>query len=322
MREVPPHDHERTPDATSDGPPDVGPGDHEAPAWQGGLSGSDAPTFPNRPPEPPSQDAPPLLSTGLPHYPPHGFPPPAFESPAGEYTVAPPAERRSAIRGLGKGVREVAETIVLALLIFLLVRAVVQNFQVEGRSMEPTLQTEWYLLVNKALYWEINLKTVDKFLPFIDPGDDPTRYIFRGPQRGDVIVFEQPNTDPGAAERDFIKRVIALPGEVVEVHDGKVFIDGRPLDEPYIQEPPGYTCPAQRIPPGHYWVLGDNRNNSSDSHSWGPIPKENIIGQAFLSYWPFSEFGLVDNKHVKLQGDAPPTNKAEVPLASEATRCT
>jgi signal peptidase I len=224
------------------------------------------------------------------------------------------------VRPAGRLVRELAETVVLALAIFLLVRAVVQNFQVEGRSMEPTLETGWYLLVNKSLYWEVNLDTVGKFVPFVDGGSDPTRYIFRSPQRGDVVVFQQPDQPIGALERDFIKRIIGLPGEVVEVHDGTVFIDGEPLHEPYISEEPGYDCPARVVPEGSYFVLGDNRNNSSDSHSWGPVPKENIIGQAWLIYWPFETFGLVDNDHVKPdaeQAEAPRPVKEDVPLMTK-----
>lgn len=258
----------------------------------------------------PSAHGIPVSTTGVPHYPPPAVAPefpggpgvwagPGESASGGAIVAAPPAQRRSIFRPLGRILREAAETIVLALLIFLLVRAVVQNFQVEGRSMEPTLETSWYLLVNKALYWEINLKTINKFLPFIDPGDDPTRYVFRGPRRGDIIVFESPNQPQGQPERDFIKRIVGLPGETVEVHDCAVFINGKPLDEPYIKEKPAYTYGPKTVPPGHYFVLGDNRNNSSDSHSWGMVPKENIIGQAWLAYWPFSAFGLVDNTSVE-----------------------
>lgn len=240
-------------------------------------------------------------------HPGYGYPPAAPPEPA----------KRSIVRPAGRLVRELAETIVLALAIFLLVRAVVQNFQVEGKSMEPTFESGWYLLVNKSLYWEVNLDTVGKFVPFVDPGADPTRYVFRAPKRGDVIVFRQPNQPIGATERDFIKRVIGLPGEVVEVHNGTVFINGKPMREPYIAEKPAYDCPPKLVPPGTYFVLGDNRNNSSDSHSWGPVPKGNIIGQAWLIYWPFHQFGLVNNDHVKpdaSQAEATVPNKDETPL--------
>ncbi len=239
----------------------------------------------------------------------------AYEPYGPPITTAPPAERRRG-RSAGRLLREVAETVILAVLIFLFVRAVVQNFQVEGQSMQPTLQNGWYLLVNKAIYFEINLDTVHKFLPFVDPGDDPTRYIFRGPQRGDVIVFRDPNVADGAPERDFIKRVIGEPGDVVEIRDQTVFVNGRPLDEPYILEKPSYTCPPRLVPPGHYFVLGDNRNASSDSSSWGPVPKENIIGMAWLSYWPFDIFGLIHHNSSKLGDVQIPVDKnAAEPLA-------
>jgi signal peptidase I len=241
-----------------------------------------------------------------------------------EPPVARPPERRSLVRPAGRLVRELAETIVLALAIFLLVRSVVQNFQVDGKSMEPTLETGWYLLVNKSLYWEVNLETVGKFVPFVEPGHDPTRYLFRGPKRGDVVVFRQPGQPIGATERDFIKRIIGLPGEIVEVHDGTVFINGKPLHEPYIADKPNYDCPPRRVPAGHYWVLGDNRNNSSDSHAWGPVPKGNIIGNAWVIYWPFHRVGLVNNKHEVPDAAQPePTIpvKQDVPLARNNVDC-
>lgn len=241
-------------------------------------------------------------TTGVPHYAPPGLPPPfAFEPGVGS-VAAPPAVRRSILRPIARGVRELAETVILALLIFLLVRAVVQNFQVEGRSMEPTFDSGWYLLVNKAIYWEINLDTVHKFVPFIDPGEDPTRYIFRGPQRGDVIVFHPPGENGEASERDFIKRVIGLPGETVEVRDCTVFINGKPLEEPYLDQPMSGMYGPEVVPAGEYFVMGDNRNNSSDSRSFGPVPADNIIGIGWLTYWPFDVFGLVDND-AKAPGD-------------------
>ena len=253
------------------------------------------------PPAPPSF-ARGFSTTGVPHYAPPALPPPfAFEPGVGA-VAAPPAARRSILRPVVRGVRELAETVILALLIFLLVRAVVQNFQVEGRSMEPTFDSGWYLLVNKAIYWEINLDTVHKFVPFVEPGDDPTRYIFRGPQRGDVIVFHPPGENGEPSERDFIKRVIGLPGETVEVRDCTVFVDGKPLEEPYINQPTSGTYGPETVPAGMYFVMGDNRNNSSDSRAFGPVPTDNIIGLAWLTYWPFDVFGLVGNG-AKTPGD-------------------
>ncbi len=228
----------------------------------------------------------------------------AYGSGAAEGTLGAPPARRSVARPAGRLLRELAETVILALVIFLLVRAVVQNFQVEGKSMEPSLESGWYLLVDKALYWEVDLNTVHKFLPFVHPGEDPTRYLFRGPKRGDIIVFVAPDQVPGSPERDFIKRVIGLPGDTIEVKNCTVYVNGKPLAENYIQDVPAYTYPTNgsgpvTVPKGQYFVLGDNRNNSSDSHSWGFVPKQNIIGQAWVVYWPFHHMGFVKNVDIK-----------------------
>ncbi len=246
-----------------------------------------------------------------PYYP---YGPYGYGGIAAEPPMAPPRPR-SVSRPAGRLLRELAETVILALVIFLLVRAVVQNFQVEGKSMEPSLQSGWYLLVDKAIYWEINLTTVHKFIPFVHAGQDPTRYLFRGPKRGDVIVFVAPDAVPGTPERDFIKRVIGLPGDTVEVRSCTVFVNGLPLQENYIQEPPAYTYGPTTVPKGQYFVLGDNRNNSSDSHAWGTVPKENIIGQAWIIYWPFHQMGLVNNADIK------PGTTANAPTAKAAGTC-
>jgi len=218
---------------------------------------------------------------------------PALEPAAAEETAA--GARARAARRVARWGRELAETLILAFLIFLAVRAVVQNFRVEGASMQPTLHDGQYLLVNKAIYFRINLKTVHKFLPFIDPGDNPNRFLFRAPRRGDIVVFRSPQNP----NRDFIKRVIGVPGDVVEVREGVVYVNGEPLSEPYIAEPPNYQFPPTEVPPHTYWVLGDNRNNSDDSHHWGPVPEDNIIGQAWFSYWPRDKIGLVDNRDIR-----------------------
>src|SRR3990170_3576685 len=193
--------------------------------------------------------------------------------------------------------RELVETLILALLIFLVVRSAVQNFRVEGSSMDPSLADGQYLIVNKAIYAHINLNPISRILPFIEPGDDPEWYVFRQPSRGDVVVFRFPN-DP---KRDFIKRIIGEPGDTVEVRGGTVYINGQLLDEPYITNKASYNYGPATVPPKQFFVLGDNRNNSYDSHVWGFVPRENIIGQAWLSYWPRDSFGLVPNKSLKPQ---------------------
>ena len=214
---------------------------------------------------------------------------------------APVAREVPSKPGLGKRIgrlaRELVETFILALLIFLAVRACLQNFRVEGSSMDPVLHNGQYLIVNKAIYTRINLNTISRFIPFIDAGDDPVRYLFRGPQRGDVVVFRF----PGNPERDFIKRIIGEPGDTVEIKDGTVYIDGNPVDEPYLTNKPSYVYGPTEVPPKQYFVLGDNRNNSYDSHVWGFLPAENIIGQAWLSYWPKDFWGLIATKNLAPQ---------------------
>jgi len=187
--------------------------------------------------------------------------------------------------------REIVETILLALILFLAVRAVVQNFKVDGSSMEPSLHSGQYLLVNKAIYFNLDLSKVKKWLPFLEGVADENVYLFHAPERGDVVVFRFPK-DPS---RDFIKRIIAVPGDEVEVRSGRVYVNGARLEEPYIIEGPTYSLDRITVPEGSYFVLGDNRNNSSDSHVWGVVPRENIVGKAWISYWPMSDWGMVPN---------------------------
>ena len=201
--------------------------------------------------------------------------------------------------------RELVETVILAVLIFFAVKAVIQNFRVEGASMTPSLHNQQYLLVNKAIYFRLDMDRVHDILPFV-PGDNgEDRHLFRAPRRGDVIVFRF-HLDPS---RDFIKRVIGVPGDTVEVKDGTVFINGSPLAEDYINNTPNYTYGPRTVPEAHYFVLGDNRRNSFDSHAWGSscqpeqqcdfVPEENIIGQAWVTYWPWDDLGLINNKTLK-----------------------
>lgn len=193
-------------------------------------------------------------------------------------------------------VREVAETLLLAALIFLAVRASFQNFRVEGHSMDPSLADGEYLIVNKLTYAQVDLGFLDP-LPFFDAGDDPVHYLWGSPDRGDVIVFRAPLSP----NRDFIKRIIGVPGDTVEIQEttGQVLVNGQPLQEPYIQGTTGcaqsctWTVPAagsqeSRTSCGSdkcYFVLGDNRQNSSDSRQGWFVPKENIVGKALITYW-------------------------------------
>jgi signal peptidase I len=212
-------------------------------------------------------------------------------------TEPAPQGRGESRRRARKVVWELTQTLVLAALIFLLVRAVAQNFRVEGPSMEPGLHNGQYLLVNKAVYFKVNLGTLSKYIPFIDAEDGEEAFLFHGPQRGDVIVFRYPK-DP---DRDFIKRVIGVPGDTVRIdEDGTVYVNGEAIEETYITDSSPRALDEQVVPPESYFVLGDNRPNSSDSRNWGFVPEENIIGKAMLSYWPLSELGGVGNHSLDL----------------------
>jgi signal peptidase I len=198
--------------------------------------------------------------------------------------------------------RDVVETILVTLLIFFMVRAVVQNFKVEGDSMLPTLHTDERLLVNSGLYYRYDANFLARVFNTTAPAD--WHYLFHGPQRGDIIVFEAP-IEP----RDFIKRVIAVAGETVQIKADSdpvgnpdpnrecggcgVFVNGVKLEEPYINQTPDYNYGPTTVPAGDIFVLGDNRRNSSDSHIWGPLDVTAIIGTAFISYWPQDHWGLL-----------------------------
>lgn len=164
-------------------------------------------------------------------------------------------------------VREIIETIVLTLLMFLVIRFAVQNFNIEGTSMEPSLHNTELILVDK---WS---------------------YLFHAPERGDVVVFVAP-PDPS---QDYIKRIVAVPGDIITIHDTTVIVDGVTLSEPYVAQqnqgnPYAFkTINNMVIPPNDYFVLGDNRNGSSDSRNWGFLPRANIIGRAALVYWPLGQ---------------------------------
>jgi len=140
----------------------------------------------------------------------------------------------------------------------------------------------------------------DSMFPTLEIGDrlviEKVSYYLDSPQFGDIIVFNPPSQlqEIGyAADQAFIKRIIGKPGEIVEVKNGRVYIDNQPQFERYIAEEPHYQLPAVKVPENSYFVMGDNRNDSNDSHVWGFLPKENIIGRAVFRFWPIERFGRV-----------------------------
>ena len=163
--------------------------------------------------------------------------------------------------------RETLETVILAVLIFLVIRSLVQNYRIEGQSMEPNFHHGQYLLVNKLAYRLTDHK------------------------RGDVIVFHYPNNPT----QDYIKRIIGLPGDTVEILEGVLYLNGLPVDEPFDQIPMTRNISAQVVDPGNLYVLGDNRPASSDTRTWGQLPQEFVIGKAWLAIWPVETAGLVEH---------------------------
>lgn len=172
-------------------------------------------------------------------------------------------------------VREYAETLIIALLIALFVRAfVVQAFKIPSSSMEPTLLIGDHLLVNKFIYG-IRIPLTDKKI-----------LRFSEPQRGDVIVFKYPK-DPS---KDYIKRVIGLPGDTVEIRDRQIYINNRLIEDPWgvfnaRSLSTGDNHGPKVVPPDSLFVMGDNRNNSLDSRVWGFVPFDDVLGKAFIMYW-------------------------------------
>jgi signal peptidase I len=180
-------------------------------------------------------------------------------------------------------VREYAEAIAIAVLLALVIRTlIVQAFTIPSGSMMDTLLVGDYILVNKFLYGP-ELPLTDWRLPGL-----------RDPHRGDIIVFKYPQDE----KRDFIKRIVGLPGDEVHVRGQQVFVNGKAIEEPYIKRldsvvasgPPAfcgyaYGCEPTVVPPNSYFVMGDNRDNSQDSRYWGFVTRDKIKGKAFLIYW-------------------------------------
>ena len=203
-------------------------------------------------------------------------------------------------------VKDTVETVVVALLIALVIRAFLfQVFWIPSASMVPSFEINDRIIVERISFGIPN--------PIYDMNDSPvflfnipnplynrnfplsaSRHIleWRAPHRFEVIVFKYPK-DPVGTRRDFIKRVIALPQEEVEIKNGVVYIDNQPLEENHSMIRDNFNMKKTRVPDNCYFVMGDNRPDSADSRYWGFVPKDNIIGSAFLKIWPLIKFGII-----------------------------
>jgi signal peptidase I len=162
--------------------------------------------------------------------------------------------------------------------------------------MEPNLHSGQYILVNKIVFFHFDMNAPMRLLPGNAELGQKIVYPFRRPHRGDVVVFEYPRDQ----SKDYIKRVIGVEGDTVEIRDGKVFVNGVMLDESYLQGAPTICRVEDRcaqgaiaVQAGTIFVLGDNRNNSSDSREWDALPLDRVIGQAWVSYWPQEHWGMI-----------------------------
>lgn len=189
-----------------------------------------------------------------------------ISEPAPELPQQPETPQRGSLRSF---LIEILQTIVLALVLYFIIDSVLARVRVENVSMKPTLQPGEFILVNKLAY---RLGDVS---------------------RGDVVIFHYP-LNPS---EDYIKRVIGIPGDIVSVQNEQVTVNGVVLDEPYIMAPPHYNN-TWTVPEGEIFVLGDNRNSSSDSHDWGFVPLENLVGKALVVYWPLDQVKVLTHPNV------------------------
>ena len=209
-----------------------------------------------------------------------------------ERTVAP-RRRRSALRRFS----ELTRTLLLAAIVFAGARTVVLPYEVEGASMTPNLLNHERVLVNRSVYFHFDLNQVLDYVPGVDLSKAREIFPFHSPKRGDVVVLHPPVKSP----EPYIKRVIGLAGERVTFEQGYVYINGVKLDESYIDGPITFcrgstNCDLGPIPDGYVYVLGDNRDNSSDSRSFGLVKIDDIVGKAWFTNWPLDAIGLMPSE--------------------------
>ena len=207
----------------------------------------------------------------------------------------PKAPVKATVYMRGELLGQLLKTLLFALILFLLARLVILPYEVEGRSMTPNLVNNERVLVNRAVYSHVDPATWLDWIPGISVSES-SWYPFHEPQRGDVIVLNPPTF----SKTPYIKRTIGIAGDVIDVHDGSVFVNGVRLNEPYLHDIET-TCESEEychdfiVPEGMIYVMGDNREESFDSRSFGPVPLDNIIGKAWFSNWPLDRIGVISH---------------------------
>ena len=199
---------------------------------------------------------------------------------------------RSFFHGLGvrQFARESLEAGIVFLVVFIALQVSIQNVRIDGKSMWPTLANEQHILVSKLPYYRVNLGALNTLWPFGRASEDDIALFESSPPRyGDIIAFYYPSD----TSREFLKRVIGVPGDIIEMKEGQVVRNGEPLYELYIVNNVKHSIGPVKVPEGSYYVLGDNRKVSNDSRHWGFVSEQHIIGRAWLSYWPSEKLAFI-----------------------------
>jgi signal peptidase I len=208
-------------------------------------------------------------------------------------TTVKPRARKSPLRRFS----ELTKTLLLAAIVFTGARTIVLPYEVEGASMTPNLLNHERVLVNRTVYFHFDLNEILDYVPGVDLNGAREIFPFHSPHRGDVVVLHP----PVQSSEPYIKRVIGLAGESVTFRNGYVYINGARLDESYIDGPITYcrnspNCDLGPIPDGYVFVLGDNRDNSQDSRSFGLVKIDEIVGKAWFTNWPLNSIGLMPSE--------------------------
>lgn len=202
-----------------------------------------------------------------------------------------PAKKSSSV---GRGIAELTRTVLLAAIVFVGARTVVLPYEVDGASMSPNLHDQERVLVNRTVYYHFDLNNLVNWIPGVDREGQNEIFPFHPPERGDIVVLNPPLP----SSQPYIKRIIGLSGESIAFKDGYVYVNDKRLDEPYIDGAitrcgNSPYCAIDEIPEGYVYVLGDNRDKSSDSRSFGLVEIEQIVGKAWFTNWPLTDIGLV-----------------------------